>query len=270
MADLGDTLPAIAREKAGVFRGGRPALVRCEDPAAREMLAGEAARVGALLHDASRELVVGAIASGLAATAFDLETPSFSGRFETPLPGAHQAWNAALAVRAAELLSEEFGPLSLETARQGVRSVRWPGRLERLFAPGGRAVLLDGCHNPEGATALSRFLTDAGLAGRSPLVFGAMGDKDVEGIAAALFPAAAEVVLVPAAPPRGATSEELQRRVGGFASRVSTAPGVAAAIERLSAEGENVDSPPIIVAGSLYLVGEARAALLAAGRKGLS
>lgn len=270
MADLGDTLPAIAREKAGVFRRGRPALVRCEDPGARAMLASEASRVGAVLHDALRELEVGGIASGLAATAFDLETPSMSGRFETPLPGAHQAWNAALAVRAAELLSDELGPLSLEIARRGVRSVRWPGRLERLFAPGGRSVLLDGCHNPEGAAALSRFLTDAGLAGRSPLVFGAMGDKDVEGIAAALFPAAGEVVLVPAARPRGATPDELQRRVGRFAARVSTAPGVAAAIERLSAGGENADSPPIIVAGSLYLVGEARAALLAAGRKGLS
>ena len=149
---------------------------------------------------------VSVVEVGVDGTLFDLETPLLAGRLRTPLAGAHQAWNAALAVRAAELLDAELGAVELGVAARGLAAVRWPGRLERLRAPGGRAVLLDGCHNPDGARALSRFLADANLTGRCPLVFGAMADKDVEGIASILFPAASRVVLVPASPPRGARS----------------------------------------------------------------
>ena len=96
-----------------------------------------------------------------------------------------------------------------------------------------------------------------------------MADKDIEGIAAEIFPKAADVILVAAAPPRGATPEELLRRVGALARRVRTAPDAALALESLAAQAKTPDgerSAPIIVAGSLYLVGEARAHLLAASR----
>jgi dihydrofolate synthase/folylpolyglutamate synthase len=125
---------------------------------------------------------------------------------------------------------------------------------------GGRAVLLDGCHNPEGAASLAAFLADAGLAGRCPLVFGAVADKDVEGIAGILFPAVLGVTLVTVSSPRAATAEALARRVPSAPGGVSTGRDAAEAIETLLAEG---GSAPIIVAGSLYLVGEARAWLLA-------
>jgi dihydrofolate synthase/folylpolyglutamate synthase len=271
MAELGDTLPEIAREKAGIFRRGRPALVRAEDPAALAALASEAERAGAQFHDAARELRVHPVSTDADGTEFDLETPLRRGRFRTPLPGAHQAWNAALAIRAAELieLSELVRPaasgpgdLSTETLARGLSEVRWGGRLERLTSPRGRAVLLDGCHNPDGARALARFLKDAGIAGRSPLVFGAMADKDVEGIAAALFPEAGEIVLVPAPGPRAASPEELLRRTAPFARAAATAPDVVSAVAMLDGVPEARDAAPIIVAGSLYLVGEARAVLL--------
>jgi len=258
MAELGNTLPAIAREKAGVFRSGRPALVRAEDPGALAALREEAERAGAEIHDAARELRVRTLSTGPDGTEFDLETPLRHARFRTPLPGAHQAWNAALAIRGAELL--ELG--STETLAEGVSTVRWEGRLERFASAGGRAVLLDGCHNPEGARALARFLEDAGIAGRSPLVFGAMADKDVEGIAGALFPAASEVVLVPAPGDRAASPAELVRRVAGFAKAARTAPDLLSALAMLDRGPGARDAAPIIVAGSLYLVGEARAALL--------
>jgi dihydrofolate synthase/folylpolyglutamate synthase len=125
---------------------------------------------------------------------------------------------------------------------------------------GGRAVLLDGCHNTEGAAALAVFLADAGLAGQCPLVFGAMADKDVEGIAGILFPAVLGVALVTVSSPRAATAQALARRVPSAPGGVSTGRHAADAIETLLAEG---GSAPIIVAGSLYLVGEARAWLLA-------
>ena len=261
MSDLGDSLPAIAREKAGIFRRGRPALFRAEDPEALAVLAEEARRAGAELHDASTEIAVRSVSADLQGTQFDLETPLLRARLRTPLPGAHQAWNAALAVRAAELLPAAVGDLSPAIVSRGLSRVRWAGRLERLATASGRSVLLDGCHNPEGARALAAFLEDAGLAGRAPLVFGAMSDKDVEGIAAALFPKVSEVMLVRAAGARAAAPGELLARVGSLARHTRTAPDLAAALALLDGAGPSADPAPIIVAGSLYLVGEARAVL---------
>ena len=96
-------------------------------------------------------------------------------------------------------------PLIPEAVEAGLAAVRWPGRLE-AFEIAGRTVLLDGCHNPEGAAALAGFLSDAGLKGRCQLLFGAMADKDVEGIAGALFPAVEHVCLVSISSPRAASA----------------------------------------------------------------
>ncbi len=262
-AELGSTREAIAREKAGIFRRGRPALVSATDADALGALEAAAAAAGAELHDAAREISVRHVSTGLDGTAFEISTPAREASLQTPLAGKHQAWNAALALRAAELLSRELGPVSAETARRALAAVRWPGRLERLVVSRGRAVILDGCHNPDGAEAVARFLDDAGLDGRCPLIFGAMADKDVEGIAAPLFPKMAEVILVSAAPPRGASPEELLRRTGVFARKVRTAPDVRTALAILAADSDAAGRAPIIVAGSLYLVGEARSVLLA-------
>ena len=266
MAELGATLPLIAAEKAGVFRRARPALAYARDPSALAALEAAARDAGARFHDAAREISVGRIRTDLDGTEFELETPVRRTVLHTPLPGAHQAQNAALAVRAAELLPEVFSSPVAGAVSRGVAGVRWAGRLERMSLPGGRAVLLDGCHNPDGARALAHFLEDAGLVGRATLVFGAMADKDIEGIAGPLFPRVADVVLVSAAPPRGAAPEELLRRVGGLARRVRVAADAAHALSTLAQDPDSGGEAPIIVAGSLYLVGEARAHLLASGQ----
>lgn len=257
--ELGATLSEIAREKAGIFRRGRPALVRAPLPEALEVLRAAAGEAGAAWHDASTEMTVRVEGTGVEGTRFAVTTPVRETALATPLPGAHQAWNTALAIRAAELLPEPALALSPVSLADGVRRVRWPGRLER-FVVGGREVLLDGCHNVDGAASLAAFLADAGLSGRSRLVFGAMADKDIEGIARLLFPAVLGVTLVPASSPRAATGEELARRVPPAPGGVSSARNVTEALEALLAKG---GSAPIIVAGSLYLVGEARSWLLA-------
>ena len=264
-AELGATRPLIAREKAGIFRSGRAALARAVEADAREALREAARAAGAVWHDALEELDVEVERVGLDGTQFRLETPErlHGLRLETPLPGAHQAWNASLAVRAAELLDESEGSSRLareQAIAGGVASVRWAGRLERRRYEG-RDLLLDGCHNVEGAESLARFLSDAGLAGRCPIVFGAMADKDVEGMAAALFPLAAAVFLAPAPSERAAGADELARRVASVRPDAVRAADLAQAIARAQ---EHPGRDPIIVAGSLYLVGEVRAMLLAA------
>jgi dihydrofolate synthase/folylpolyglutamate synthase len=256
--ELGPTLESIAREKAGVFRFGRTALVGpCADEA-RRALAESARATGAVFHEAAGEVALSDVTTSLDGTRFHLATPDNRYRLAVPLPGAHQAVNAAVAVRAAELLSKDFPGLGAGAIERGLAATRWPGRLEKLVVRG-RAVVLDGCHNRQGAEALAQFLGDAGLAGRARLVFGAMADKDVEGMAEVLFPRVASVHLVPASSPRGAAADELLSRTRGVRPEATSAPDVEAALALLLKES---DPAPIIVAGSLYLVGETRALIL--------
>jgi len=259
MEELGCSLAAIAREKAGIFRSGRPALGLAAAAEAVDALRESAQAAGAIWHDAAREISVSHCEVGLAGTRFALATPQRRFELSTPLPGAHQAWNAALAVRAAELLAQPRISLDAASIARGVAAVRWPGRLER-FQARGRTVVLDGCHNPEGARALGQFLEDSGLDGKCTLLFGAMADKNIEEIARLLFAKAGSVRLVAAPSARAATPAELARRVGPV--RPDALPGgdLTGELEKLLAQ-EN--AAPIIVAGSLYLVGEARALLLA-------
>jgi dihydrofolate synthase / folylpolyglutamate synthase len=254
MEDLGGTVAAIAFEKAGVFRAGRPAIVASRLPGVVAVFREAAARTGAALHLLGEETTIEAKRSDFAGTRFRLTTPEGAYVLATPLPGAHQAENAAVAVRAAELLAPDFR-IGSEAMARGTATVRWPGRLER-FERGGRTILLDGCHNAGGAEALARFVSDCGR--RADLIFAAMADKDVESMGAALAPVVRRVRFVPAASARAAAPEELARR---FAARgdARVAPSVAAAL------GELLRDPAaelIIVAGSLYLVGEARGLLL--------
>jgi dihydrofolate synthase / folylpolyglutamate synthase len=123
-------------------------------------------------------------------------------------------------------------------------------------------VFLDGCHNPDGAASLARFLAKSGL--EADLIFGAMADKDIESMAAALFGAVCEVRLVPVSSARSENPAQLRRRVAPWRSDAIESGSLGEALEEfLSRPGEK----PIIVAGSLYLVGQARA-LLAGGQIG--
>jgi len=258
--ELGNTIGAIAREKAGIFRRGKPALVESPLEEALQSFREAAAASGALLHEMRAEVTLEAEEPSLRETRFRLRTPRRAYELATPLLGAHQAWNAATAVRSAELL-----PASLEidagAVARGVSAVRWPGRLEQLVVRG-HPVLLDGCHNPDGAGSLARFLAETGL--KADLIFGAMADKDIESMAAALFGTVGEIRLVPISSPRSETPVELQRRVAPWRSDAIESGSLGKALEEfLSRPGEK----PIIVAGSLYLVGQARA-LLAGGQIG--
>jgi dihydrofolate synthase/folylpolyglutamate synthase len=261
VAELGPTVADIAREKAGVFRAGRRALVDGRLADALQAFRDAAARVGAELHDLFEEATISGADATVSGTWFRLRTPVREYELETPLPGAHQAANAAMAVRAAELLEPDFAVDAGAIAR-GVGSVRWPGRLER-FLVRGRTVLLDGCHNPDGASALGLFLAETEL--EADLIFGAMGDKDVEGMAGVLAPMVRRIRLVPAdGTDRAASPEDLRRRFAAFRDDAETSESLSAALAELLADDE---SETIIVAGSLYLVGEARS-LLRSGRLG--
>ncbi len=226
---LGPTLADVAREKAGVFRRGQPALVSAggSPPEAMAALHAEAARAGARLVEIPPD------------ARFDAESP---------LPGRHQRSNLSLAVAAARALA----PLSEDDIHRGIRSIRWPGRLQFVPRAGKRPVLLDGAHNPDGARALAAYLDEQGLSGHVDLLFGAMGDKNVEGIAAPLLARARHVVFTAVDSPRAAPAPELRARLGR--ADAEAAASVAEGLRRLDRFGEG--DVPVLVAGSLYLVGE--------------
>jgi dihydrofolate synthase/folylpolyglutamate synthase len=257
--ELGSTVSAVAGEKAGIFRAGRPALAGFSHPDAIQVLREAARAVGADFHDLAAECVLETETASLDGGRFSLRTPLREYALATPLPGRHQAANAAVAVRAAELLAPEVAISAPEEIAAGLAGVRWPGRLERVRV-GGRTVLLDGCHNPEGAAALAQFLRETRLGPESWLVFGAMADKDIETIAGLLFPEVAGVSLVAPESARAATPEELARRVAAVRPDALPEENLGIAMRRLATSGT---AKTIIVAGSLYLVGEARALLLA-------
>ncbi len=160
---LGPSLADVAREKAGIFRRGQPALTAATG-VGLGVLRTEAGRAGARLLEIS---------------------PSPAWDDVSPLPGAHQRANLALAVAAARA----FAPLDGATVRRGIAAIRWPGRLQTVPRPGLRPLLVDGAHNPAGAAALADYLDAAGPVGadrprlRRPRRQGLRGDVRSPGLA---------------------------------------------------------------------------------------
>jgi dihydrofolate synthase/folylpolyglutamate synthase len=253
---LGRTLSAIAREKAGVLREGRTTVLGPLPGAARRAIAARARAVGARLRETARGVGVRADGAGLA-----VRTKRRLYRGLVPLPGAHQRANLLVALGLLEEARAGGLSFDLGAAGRGIAAARWPGRLE--WVDGDPPLLLDGAHNPSGARALGAY-----LEGRGPfvLLFGVMADKDVRGMARALFPLASAVVLTRVRARRAASPRAIARRVAPLArgARQEASPGRALALARRLARALG-EGRPVVVAGSLYLVGEVKS-LLARGR----
>jgi dihydrofolate synthase/folylpolyglutamate synthase len=244
---LGGTLREIAREKAGVIKPGVAHLVAALPPEADEEMERAAAAAGAPLLRLGRDFGTGAAPGAVG-------DPAARG-----LAGAHQASNAAIAV---ELAARGWthlgrsGPLPPEAVRAGLANVRWPGRLERV----GNDVLLDCAHNVEGARALAAALPD--LAGGRPvaLLTSIVRDKDAAGILAALAPAVSTVVATQSGSARSLPAAELEALSRAYVAKTEASPDPIVALDlarRLVGRGGLV-----VIAGSIFLVGELRAHLL--------
>jgi dihydrofolate synthase/folylpolyglutamate synthase len=262
---LGDTLTAIAREKAGILRRGRPAVAWIEEPEAAAAVREVAAEVGADLHFASTEVRIEAIEREGRGQRVRLATPARRYDLTIPLLGAHQAKNLGLAVRAAEVLATAataantgFPRLDAGAVARGAAACRWPGRLEEVVIPGGRRVLLDAAHNPGGAETLAAFLAEAvEIGGPVDLLFGVLADKDARGILAPLAPHVRRFVFTTPASPRaqdpGSLAGLLPNRLG-IAAEIYVEPRPEAALDRALGLGGDT----LVACGSIFLVGEIR------------
>ena len=257
---LGRTLAAIAREKSGVMRVGRPTVIGPLAVEARSAVCARAREVGARVVEARRgaRVLPGRRRRASPADPYDLLTPAAAYAGLRPLPGWHQRDNVLVAVRLVEEAKSGGLPIDLSKIPEAIARTRWPGRLETV--PGDPSLVLDGAHNPAGARALA-----AHLAFGPPfvLVFGAMADKDVAGLARALFAPAAAIVLTRPRVARAATPAELARRAGPLAARAHRQPSVSRALALARHLARSLGPPTIVVvAGSLYLVGAVKAALV--------
>ena len=248
---LGETLAAIAREKAGVLRPGRTTVLGPLPAAARRAIESRARATGARLVSAP----AGARLTKRAGGRVDLVTSARRCPGLRPLPGRHQRDNLLVAVRLLEAAAAAGLPVDFGRLAEATRCTRWPGRLQQL--PGRPRLLLDGAHNPAGARALAAHLrAEPGYV----LVFGAMQDKDVRELAAPLFARARQVVLTRPRLPRAATPAQLQARtrgLGGGARHRQPSVARALGLARRLAGPDGL----VVVAGSLFLVGEALARL---------
>jgi dihydrofolate synthase/folylpolyglutamate synthase len=250
---LGDTIAEIAAEKAAIIQPGVRVVVgrQCHEEAT-ETLMRRCIETGALPVFANEPTHVGL--NDLGKLAFDYESSQSSySRVMPGLRGRHQAANAAAAIEAAEILSEQVPALTREAIIKGLRDVRWPGRLELIESK--PAVLLDGAHNPSGARALRAYL-DEFWSGPVTLVFGAMSDKDIEGMVAELFGVARTVVLTRVRDGRAAGHTRLGKSALGSMRNVIFTESARQALSW--ARSVTPADGLICVAGSLYLVGEVK------------
>jgi dihydrofolate synthase/folylpolyglutamate synthase len=238
---LGGTLREIAREKAGVIKPGVPHLVGALPPEAVEEMERAAAAAGAPLLRAGRDF-----------------SRDLAPDVAPALPGAHQASNAALAAALAAHAWARLrpGPLPPEALRAGLEGVRWPGRLERVTGD----VLLDCAHNVEGARALAAALPSLTAGRPVALLTSIVRDKDAAGILAALAPAVGMVVATQSSNPRSIPAADLAALAAplGLKTQMSPDPVVALNLARRFVGHGGL----VVVAGSIFLVGELRAHLL--------
>ena len=256
---LGPTRADIAREKAGIFREGRPVV--CAEPDPPAPLTAHAAALGAPLLLLGRDY--GYVA---AATQWEYWGPAGK-RYGLPHPalrGAHQLANAATALAVLDALHGRL-PVAGGAIRAGLIKVVLPGRFQVL--PGRPTVVLDVAHNPHAAQVLAAAAGTMGFHPRTFAVFGMLADKDIAGVVAAIAPRIDRWYLATLPGPRGAGAAVLQavlQRAGVAPDAVRAFDDVAAAVA--AARGDADEADRIIVFGSFLTV----AAALAAAERGTS
>lgn len=247
---LGDNVALIAAEKAGIIKTGAPVVMAPQAPAALLPLIAAAESSAAPVQLFGRDFSMAATSAGFVYRAEGVVLE----RLELALRGRHQLVNAATAVTAARLLAHSGFPVTDAAIRKGLAAAVWPGRLE-LFA-GQPQVLLDGAHNPAGAAVLSETLQDFSY-GRLFLVVGMMADKAWQETLAPLLALAGAIVSVEPALERALPAEELASYCRGAGIDAFSAGSVAAGLEYAMRAASPDDL--VLVTGSLFTVGEARA-----------
>jgi dihydrofolate synthase/folylpolyglutamate synthase len=263
---LGRTAAAIAREKAGIFRPSVPAVTDGGPPGAPAALEARARKVGARLYRRSRCVRVSAITPPAAGAGIRFRLTPRPGApagftlppdgilLESVLPGVHQAGNLALAALAAALLRERGFAITDGQIAEGIRRVRWPGRLERPLP--GRALIADVAHNREGARAVARHLAASAPGREVRPVVGMVQGKDHAGFFRELGRVAQSVWVAPLADERGTPLETLAASAESAGLAVRRAGSVVDALGTAFDGAHEPDGPLVLLCGSFHTLEE--------------
>ena len=258
---LGDTIEAIAGEKAGIFKPGAPAIAGFQDERALRVLEGAARRALSPLMVAGRDFDVreenGRLIFEDANGLLDLPLPRLAGR--------HQHQNAATAIAALRAVAPDLPARAFD---DGLAHVEWPARLQRIsrgkiveLAPPGAEIWLDGGHNEDGARVMAEAIGEMASRKDAPLalICGALATKDVRAILAHFVDLARCIVAVPVSGDHyGRTPADVAgaaRDLGVFAQEASSVEDAIRAVAAM----KWAKPPRILICGSLYLAGAALA-----------
>ena len=246
---LGDTREAIGREKAGILRSGRPAVV--SDPMPPASILARAAELGCDLWLLGRDFNV---QGDKQQWAFSGRGRRYNGLAYPALRGANQLLNAGGALAAFEALRDRL-PINAQAVRNGLAMVELPGRFQ--IVPGQPTLVLDVAHNPQAVAALALNLDQMGYFPQTHAVFGAMRDKDLAGLLAHIAPLVDHWHLCDLPTARAATAQELSDAVraasGSRKASLTLHADPSAALQAAAAGADPADR--IVVFGSFYTVG---------------
>jgi dihydrofolate synthase / folylpolyglutamate synthase len=233
---LGDTVEKIATEKAGIIKPGVPAVTSAASGHGLETITAIAR------ERRSPFTVVDADQTHIA----PLDT------IDLPLHGPHQRLNAALVVAIVRTLAAQI-PVTDSALRAGLATVDWPGRMHRVQTASGQTILLDGAHNADGAEALRIALQEEFPTAQPAMIFGVFRDKDSTSMCHSLAPLAGRILLTPVHSERTEDPSKLVAacRESNGRAPIEVCQSLADALRKVP------DAPFIVIAGSLYLVGEA-------------
>ena len=253
-AYLGNTLARIAREKAGIIKQATPVVTAIKQRQAKSVIQRIAGKKSAPLYMLGKNFKVRRQPAG-GFSYYGIENTWHD--MHTALQGHYQVENAALAIAACELLNKNHTSISQQSIRDGLTKTSWPGRLEIVSEH--PMIILDGAHNLMAARELAKFLGN-NLAQRSiTLVVGILDDKPYQSMLKSLLPVCSRVIVTRAKTDRALDPLRLFETAKKTLSDVRIVSDVAQAFTQAVAEADFNDV--ICIAGSLYVVGEAKAAI---------
>lgn len=248
-AYCGRTIPEIATHKAGIIKAGRPVVTTATGEALKVIQRTAEAKESPI-HVIDAEAVIESVRrdeDGQYITVAGHERP-----YMTSLRGVYQSANLVCALGAIKVLQEQDKAITDDSVHNGIRHTRWPGRFEVVNALG-RRFIFDGAHNRDGAEAFDE--TYRAWFGTSPktVVMAILKDKEVEPMIGYLVKPVDTVFTVPAPTPRSSEPEELAHAIGRGTPMQSVSDGMTEAMKNTGL------NDIIAVAGSLYILGEAKA-----------
>jgi dihydrofolate synthase/folylpolyglutamate synthase len=256
MAILGNTLAKIAYEKAGIIKDHGNVVTYPQEKSALETIEAVCEERKAMLYYANpEELTDVELKKGLLGF-----THPRMGRIETPIVGVHQVYNAAVALKAIEVLNQTGFSIQPEQVRQGFKNTSWPGRFELLKT--NPDFYIDGGHNPDGIRSFVNTFNKIYPGRKAIIIFGVMKDKEYETMVAELSGIASRFIAVTPDTPRALSAENLANVMAKYCHHVETSDTIREAVEKSMKLASTDDI--IASLGSLYYIGQVRTLLCTA------